>query len=109
MTRWIDDREDLESGRRGRGHLGPVYIVQGANHIQGTYMYPKPRMIIPASSSGGWEAATLRGPALGHAVAGAVVAAVSNVVTYPLNLIADAKTGTLSQRKKLKSGGSGSG
>ncbi|KAL2008538.1 hypothetical protein VTN00DRAFT_6732 [Thermoascus crustaceus] len=37
-----------------------------------------------------WKTATLHGlalPALGHAVSGALGAAVSNVVTYPLNLI----------------------
>jgi transmembrane carrier protein len=44
---------------------------------------------------------------LGHAVAGAVVAAVSNVVTYPLNLIVARMQmqRLVSLRKKLKSGG----
>jgi hypothetical protein len=58
---------------------------QEAFELYHKYEYPQ-----RAKQNGDWKAAALRGPALpalGHAVAGATGAAVSNVATYPLSLI----------------------
>ncbi|OXV07620.1 hypothetical protein Egran_04615 [Elaphomyces granulatus] len=87
--------------------LCDIHSYSDSHHQDSFERYYKYEYPSRVSNSGGWEAATLRGPALGHAIAGAVVAAVSNVVTYPLNLIVARMQmqRLVSKRKKLKSGG----
>ncbi|KAL1964428.1 hypothetical protein VTN77DRAFT_6986 [Rasamsonia byssochlamydoides] len=68
------------------------------------YEYPE-----PPKQNGDWKAAALRGPALpalGHALAGATGAAVSNLMTYPLSLIvARMQMQRIAAKKKRAAGG----
>jgi hypothetical protein len=83
---------------------GRVLREQDAFELYHKYEYPdRPHR------DGDWKAAAMRGPglpALGHAVAGATGAAVSNVATYPLKLIITRlQMQRLAVKKRQSSGG----